>query len=527
MANGVPLSQSEYASAGGNLGAAIGMQGVLPQHKDLFLADQKRKAAEDAKAAENRETAMAKWASDLDIKGVHRLDLDEAKGIFTETFNDLVANYSKYTQTQKRQKLLDAKTKIYGLQARNKDLEAVETQLRSAITTKSLGSVEAEKAYAAMTGKTWKELMKTNDPLNGVVKIDPNSKTILVNPIPNVDVNTKLKSFINDPKYMSEITGTKTTIETSPDGTQTKVIDKIYGVPEEKIGEAAKALLVNNQDMLDVYQYRHTKELPAEYWNSINSQNPAERANAIDILSPYVEDGLRTAAGEKMIRSRNRDKAQTTINWDISPGGNAAVSDHFKYSAGVEVNRIDLMKRIADNPYFQSEMERLKVSDEETSKLVKDAADKIGGTEKEIITFVRNDAAKNRPVDMRGKDDKIHANSIPLGLERNKGGEWDLSIMYQTGTATGGEPTTWKTELVPYSGKNKQTIDTEYSDLNKETGEWTLPAFIAAYERTHKGGKVAKSEEASTNRNAAAPTDVAQPETKPKKDWSKHKIKAQ
>lgn len=484
MADNTPLTASgiTQAQAGGSLASAIGLQGIVKQDSSLYLAQLRSKQLAEEKAREKRATAIEKWGKDLDIKGVHRLDIDEAKGIFAETIQDLVQNYDTYTPTQKELRLNEGQAKIQLLQERAKNLENSETALRRIVATRDNGWEEAQKMTTAMETKDWQGVQDASDNIFGITKGDAINKTVAVHGFLNINLPETERKTVDRREY-------KTTPVLDENGKPkiikrpiTDIDGKIIGYQDEnEMGVGDKDItnlafdLLNNEP-----NYRASKEYSLvksgqlnkndNYLQLRNSNDQQDIAKANDLLQKAVEEDMKKKAGVRFVsikRITPSEKGKLIFNL----GGSSTVGNlSFGNTKDDDVALNAAANNFENNPAYIKYKET-NPTGQSAKDFMEEAFKKFGGaTGAETIVFTKTDAPIGSPAGFLGED-KGYANSISL-----IDGKWKINVTRmikpsQTVKGVTSLPVFAK-EQIPFKGEDRKKVEGEFTFKGEGLAEY-------------------------------------------------------
>lgn len=357
-----PLTPSgiTFEQAGGaGLSTGLSLQGKAADFKDLWLEDKKQKRLQEEKAKEAKKAAFDKWNDMIDYKGIHNLDLPEAKEFFANWFNDLVNNVDKYSDVQKRQKIQEAKLKQVAYLNRKQDLEKKEAEM-----SKYSESPIYAKALAKMQGGNYSDLESlNNDPENrwGEFQYDPQTKTVGMQPIKPIDTAAYEKKFVSGlDKRKKEETDRYIDVNGVPkkeivtnyslpySADEAKKIQDASGITEGVLPSAESSSVQVQQDL----EYKRQKR--KELYNSgrLQGYDKLSDPEKTAMLNKAVADDLYTQSGGRettKILSGTKPKGDQERTFD---GGYAAGG--FSYKLGtVGENRV-----LSDNPEFANEQDK-------------------------------------------------------------------------------------------------------------------------------------------------------------------------
>ena len=291
----------------GNFGEGIARSAVLPDRTGQVLAyGEKRRASKKAQESKDDED-FNKYAGDINVKGVHRLDQDAANENAMKTVAQLAqlrqANPNNW-RNMVPQVMMDFQAKQNEYLSRNKYLTKLQDDY---IENNKLGlTTPAQKAaYEAMTSGNWGSFKGIQSDAIGSFKYNPENNGISMNFVPNFNKAAYDKQILQD-DYQTDLSLSTENIPGAPGGA--KAVVSRFNTPDEKIADFNMRALLGEPGYAKraEAEFMSAGRLPANYASlpETDEQNP---------MNPNTKFGVLYAENLKDIQRNTGTKTDVSI----------------------------------------------------------------------------------------------------------------------------------------------------------------------------------------------------------------------
>lgn len=290
-----------------NFGIGIGLSGQPQTYAGI--ANQNLQAAEARKAASAKadDDEWQNYLKSIKVEQVHRLDQSEANSSVAKTISEIQKIKSdpsrKYNwKNSVQQPLADLVNKQKEMIQRNEKLKQIETEYDAIKKQGGFTTPAQDKMVNAIRSGDWNQITNIQDEI-GSVQVDPGTKGVAVNWVPQVDINKVNKEFVNNKDFKTNLTYSKGKVRL-PNGAQ--VLATSSGIPvtqadaemiSKQLGQPVTSLEEINVNLLSDPSYVHaitakqyaSKRLP-EGFSQLSDQEKYDM-----VLKNNMEDLKRVA----------------------------------------------------------------------------------------------------------------------------------------------------------------------------------------------------------------------------------------